>query len=188
MHIKKAIETVSRAEAELRALIAQASQVGDYDAVLRLTRWAQSLAELVVDSGASTDRSDGPAPVKTVAIKSRQRKQYPSFSKAEDALVKTGWSPKSRSEYEHRAPLELVQQLAIAAQQLGSKGRLFQLEALARTAHGDGATPGYQLYVVVAWWRATGLIDQHGRKGYSIPKPATLARDVEVAFGQLESR
>lgn len=183
MVMKEATECLGRCEAELRTLVGRAARDGQYEAVMTLTRWAQSIAELVLES---TPRPSAPKAGGPPAPKSR--KKYPIFTRTGDALIKVGWSRKSRSEYEHRAPLELLRSFAVAAQQIGARGRLFQLDSLAKAAHGDASTPGYQLYVVVAWWREVGLIDQHGRKGYSIPKTATFTSDVDRAFIELTPR
>lgn len=187
MVMQQAVECLDRFEAELRALVSQAARDGNYNDVLTLTHWAQALTALKAEQSVQT--ASGAIPrtaVPTSPVKAR--KKYPVFTRTSDALIKIGWAAKSRSEYEHRAPLDLVRKLANAAQQVGARGRLFQLDALARAAHGDAATPGYQLYVVVAWWRDIGLLDQHGRKGYSTGRAATFAADVEQAFTRLTAR
>lgn len=184
MVMKEATECLSRCEAELRTLVGRAARDGQYDAVMTLTQWAQSIAVLIAESTPrpTIPLSGGGPPTP------KSRRKYPIFTRTGDALIKVGWSPKSRREYEHRAPLELLRSFAVAAQQIGARGRLFQLESLAKAAHGDASTPGYQLYVVVAWWREAGLVDQHGRKGYSIPKAATFTSEVDRAFTELTPR
>jgi hypothetical protein len=54
---------------------------------------------------------------------------------------------------------------------------------------GDGGeVPGYQAYLCLAWLRATGLVQQHGRQGYTISKKTDLAAAVEGAWEKLSHR
>ncbi|WP_242101570.1 hypothetical protein [Lysobacter sp. M2-1] len=112
---------------------------------------------------------------------------YPRFERHGDNLVKVGWSKREKAEYEHKAPLRAVVMVADAVRKKGVDGRIFQISALLPYTGPDGETtvPDYQVYLIVAWWRAIGLLEQHGRKGYSIPKPKDFATNVEHACNDL---
>lgn len=186
MDYSKALSALSQCEFQLRIELAAAAQAGDYAAIGLLSQWAQAIAAMVGEAageaGELSTASVLPAvPSKTRAAPTRSargaKQTYPRFVRTTEALVKIGWSKKAKAEYEHKAPLALAKQLAAAAGKLGVKGRVFSIESLAAVLLGDGQAPSYQHYLIVAWLRDAGLIEQHGRKGYSIKKPSTLAAD-----------
>ena len=45
--------------------------------------------------------------------------------------------------------------------------------------------PGYQLYVALNWLKTEGLLDKHGRQGYTATKPATLPDTLATAWEKL---
>lgn len=184
MVLNKAIKVLTRCEADLRALVASAADGGDYDAVLRITSWAKQIASMpgVTPAVRPVDRPTG-ANTKKAAM----RPVYPRFLRRGDLLVKIGWSKREKSEYEHKAPRQAAFVLARAAADAGKDGRLFQVNALLPlTDLKDGSVvPDYQVYLVIAWWRGIGLLDQHGRQGYSIPKANQLQQAVESAWMKL---
>jgi hypothetical protein len=76
--------------------------------------------------------------------------------------------------------------LAHAAAEAGKDGRIFQINRLLPLSQPDGnEIPDYQVYLVIAWWRSAGLLDQHGRQGYSISNPNQLNQAVESAWTKL---
>ncbi|MGD9598662.1 MAG: hypothetical protein AB7G76_13855 [Steroidobacteraceae bacterium] len=184
MTLTKAIKVLAKCEADLRALVASAADGGDYDAVLRITSWAKQIASM---SGAAPvvapeNRSSAVATKKVAA-----RPVYPRFLRRGDQLVKVGWSKREKSEYEHKAPRQAALALARAVADAGKDGRIFQVNALLPlTDPKDGSEiPDYQVYLVIAWWRGAGLLDQHGRQGYSIPNANQLQQAVESAWAKL---
>jgi hypothetical protein len=48
--------------------------------------------------------------------------------------------------------------------------------------------PTYQPYVALAFLKQHGLVEQHGRSGYSISKLKTLAVDSDEAWGEVAGR
>jgi len=48
--------------------------------------------------------------------------------------------------------------------------------------------PDYQVYLIFAWFRTIGLVDQHGRQGYSLPKPDSLDADLDAAWTALPTK
>lgn len=180
----KAIKILERCEAELRELVASAAGSGDYDAVLRITSWARQISMM---SGSTPASAPEKRPGAEGPKKASTRRAYPRFVRRGDQIVKIGWSKREKSEYEHKAPRKAAQVLAKAAAEAGKDGRIFQINALLPLSDPkDGSEfPDYQVYLVIAWWRSVGLLDQHGRQGYSIPNSSQLHQAVESAWTNL---
>jgi len=52
----------------------------------------------------------------------------------------------------------------------GADGRVFSTEELLPLHDRDGVdVPKYQVYAALSLLRHVGLVDQHGRQGYSVP-------------------
>ena len=178
MSIEKAKAILTACEAELRALVAQAAKSGNYDAVDQVTSWARSISAL---SGSA---------VPAIAPNSHRQKipaaTYPRFGRRGDVLVKIGWSKREKAEYEHKAPLTSVVFVANIVKKKGADGRIFQVSTLLPCEDADGTTiPDYQVYLVIAWWKLLGLIEQHGRQGYSIPRASDFVSNVKKACSNL---
>jgi len=182
MPVIKAQAALAKCESELRTLLGQAASAGDYDSVLKLTSWARTVAAL-----AGVSPPPPPLPTKSPTRKKALVTNYPRFERRGDSLVKIGWSKREKAEYEHKAPLRAVAMVADEVMKKGAEGRIFQISALPPCLAPDGETivPDYQVYLIVAWWRAKGLLEQHGRQGYSIPKPNDFASAVEHACNDL---
>jgi hypothetical protein len=69
----------------------------------------------------------------------------------------------------------------------GVDGRVFSTdEFLPIKDSTDGSdVPSYQAYVGISLLKQTGLIDQHGRQGYSIPRIAEFKDAVEAVWKNL---
>lgn len=186
MAIAKALKILAKSEADLRALVASAADTGDYDAVLRITEWAKQLSAMSGSEAKWSDVNRGAAPP-TAKRSVNAQAAYPRFSKRGDQLVKTGWSKREKTEYQHKTPRQVAGVLARAVAEVGKDGRIFQVaNLLPLTNSADGSEiPDYQVYLVIAWWRTVGLLDQHGRQGYSLPKPSRLLESVESAWAEL---
>ena len=48
--------------------------------------------------------------------------------------------------------------------------------------------PDYQSYLCLAWLRSGGLVIQHGRQGYSLPKGIELDKSIETHWVNLPTR
>jgi hypothetical protein len=101
--------------------------------------------------------------------------------------VKVGWSKKDKTEYEHRCPKNVLSCLVSAFLSVGGSGKRFSMdEVIPLTDPTDGAElPTYQIYVALAWLRSLGLVEQHGRQGYSIRKGVSLAAKVDDGWNSL---
>jgi hypothetical protein len=182
--ITKAVKILSKCEADLRALVASAADSGDYDAVLRITSWAKQISLMAVRvPNEMPEKRPTAERIKKIAA----HHAYPRFAKRGDQLVKFGWSKREKSEYEHKAPRQAALVLARAAAEAGKDGRIIQVKALLplRDPTDGSEIPDYQVYLIIAWWRSAGLLDQHGRQGYSIPNASQLYQAVESAWAKL---
>ncbi len=200
---ERAVEILQQAETSLRALVADAAAIGDYENVVRLASWARALADLVkAELGGSGQQiihaKLGQAPIGGPKESSRRgsargaarqrgsRKTYPRFFRQRDQLVKVGWSKREKKEYQHRVPLPVLTVLASALAKIGADGRVFSTDRIVPLKDSaDNAIPTYQLYVCLALLRQVELIDQHGRQGYSIPEVKGFEQAVENAWRQL---
>jgi len=88
---------------------------------------------------------------------------YPRFERDGDRLVKIGWSKKKRGEYEHRAPRPVALALAEAVRSRDETVEPFVMEAILPAID---QYPSYQVYVALAWLRASGAIRRKGAGGY----------------------
>ena len=197
MELQRAIHALKECEGNLRELLSQAAAAGDYESVIRLTDWARNVAAMHTNSVPSFRQSTpnttavgnepstpGRAPAARTRRKSRTRRvrdgvraKYPKFARYKDELVKIGWSKKYRTEYQHKAPRQVVDNLLSQIVHIGASNDLFTTEDIFPLRASDGSlVPSYQAYLVLAWLRSIGLLSQHGRQGYSLtvttPKPA----------------
>lgn len=183
MSTARARALLTKCEADLRSLLAIAANEGDYDAVLKLTSWARTVASLIGPS--QTTPPDGSGEPKLPRRKKIDARSYPRFARRGDNLVKIGWSKKEKAEYEHKAPMSAVTALVAAIKKAGADGRIFQVGTLLPCQGDSGDVPDYQVYLIVAWLRAVGLLDQHGRQGYSVPNIAQFSSAVDHACNDL---
>jgi hypothetical protein len=184
-HSPRAADILSRAEAELRALIQEQLTQGLYGDVAATALMADSLLRLVngqdcpsspSSTGAGASRVKGDAG--TAAPESPRRrspKDYPQFARDGERLVKIAWSKRERAEYEHRAPRHVVQNLIDAVRKKKGEGKLFEAADILPIK--DSATrqeiPSYQAYLALAWLRHVGLVSKKGRDGYVLKSAAT---------------
>lgn len=193
-------------EKGLRALLAKAAAKGEYADIIQLTSWARVVHGLAEDAksergvaessshGTRNGRVDalpqsgGPRKVRRGPQRARSTKLdgYPRFFRSVDDLVKIGWSKRERTEYQHKAPHSvlalLIRKLAVA----GAGGRMFTANELfpLTTDHGI-EIPIYQGYLCLAWLRSEGLIQPHGRQGYTIINEEKLVPAVDDHWQRL---
>jgi hypothetical protein len=140
------------------------------------------------------DTTRAPRPERKRHAKARKKRKaspYPKFFRENNALLKLGWSRKSRSEYEHRASREAVLVVAERVAEVASRQNRFTVEDLGdvRIARGEELISGCQVYLCIAWFRRAGLIVQHGRRGYTLPiAPAKFPAKVRSAWDELQNR
>jgi len=124
-----------------------------------------------------------------VSIRSRNKLgQYPRFVREGDNLVKIGWSKSQKAEYEHKSPKRV---LAVLCDSLtGANGKRIMMDKVLplKDPVTGSAFPDYQSYVCLAWLRSAGLVIQHGRQGYSLPKGIEFEKSVEALWANLPTR
>jgi len=116
--------------------------------------------------------------------------EYPKFFRQGTELVKIGWSKRENQEYVHKAPQQVVHLLADTVAHLGDKGALFASDAVLPLVDRTTGTevPAYQSYLSIAWLRATGLLEQHGRQGYTLKCTREIRQAVDELWSKLPTR
>lgn len=200
--IQRAQGILVDAEAELKRLIGEAANEGDYLSLEILIRWASSLGAMhaqellpasqseplrVVDNDAGYETSNAQGFDTTPAKSARsKRRVYPIFAKSGSVLVKTGWSKSSKSEYQHKAPQFVVKRLTEALSRHAKKGTVVSMDKILPLKMDDGNDiPDYQVYLSLAWLRQIQVVIQNGRKGYAIRKPADFLQKIDRAWSEL---
>lgn len=198
--LKRAVALLRETETKLRGLVSIAATSGDYTSVVEITAWARTLTELVKTAQAeltpvtaipSSAPEIGNAAVGEVTkqVSSRAwRRAYPKFFRQQNELIRIAWSKREKEEYRHKASLGVLKTLAERmAQQTANGRRVFSTEHLLPLDGADRGeeVPNYQAYACIALLKQTGLIKQHGRRGYSIPRTADFKGDVEAVWNKL---
>lgn len=199
----RATTIIEHAEAGLRDLLAEAAHTGDYPTVVRIAAWARTMHDLrrAADKGGESGRdvddpktrttrqprTRGPEDRKSRSAPHHKESEYPRFFRRKDDLIRLAWSKREKKEYTHKASYAVLRALANAMSERGAGGRVFSTDELLplRSVAGGSEVPNYQAYVGIALLKQTGLIDQHGRKGYSIPRLADFETAVENVWKQL---
>ena len=195
-HLKRAADVLRHAESSLRELVSKAATGGDYQNVVKIASWAQTVSDLVKKApnatAPGTPQPTVPIPARPVAKANGMAKKasagdtYPKFFRQGDQLVRIAWSKKEKKEYQHKAPKSTLTALARAMAEIGKDGRIFSTDDFLPISESDGTeVPAYQAYVGIALLKQTALIDQHGRQGYSIPRLGEFKDDVEAVWTKL---
>jgi hypothetical protein len=196
------------AETALREATRQAAEAGDYDATVTLARWAQQLARMSGSAeGQSAETASPPTaislvpravtgeivtpgnsrPKRQLQQKPTKRESYPRFFKKGNLLIKVGWSKREKAEYKHKAPRSVVDSVVEALRGVArGQGPITIPDLLPLKSSSGEELPSYQVYLCLAWLRKLSLIDQHGREGYTVREPRTLAGDASLAWDALE--
>jgi len=199
--IQRTHNLLTDTEKTLVGLASEAGGARDYDQAASLIELARKIKQLTEQfmSGASRNETPAnsadetkdvhPGAESKTPIRSRNKLgQYPRFVREGDNLVKIGWSKSQRAEYEHKSPKRL---LAVLCESLTSANgkRIMMNKVLPLKDPVTGAAfPDYQSYVCLAWLKSTGLVTQHGRQGYSLPKGTELGESVETLWANLLTR
>jgi hypothetical protein len=171
------------AETKLRQLAGEAVSAGDYAAIIKVAAWAKELSDIVKSSapegsvkagdaqGAATATAKPKGAPRRLSSRTPGR-EYPRFLRRGDQLIRVAWSKREKKEYQHKASYSALKALAMALAEAGREGRVFSTDqVLPIRDPADGSEiPKYQSYVCIAWLKQVGLIDQHGRQGYSVPR------------------
>jgi hypothetical protein len=200
--VAKGVEVVRMAEASLRELIQTAVNDGQYDHVATLARLAEQLAQIRNNDwpkGTAKPEAAGVATVNLAAPvssrkvrkvakrgKKRRKSNYPTFKRIGDSLVKIAWSKATKSEYQHQAPKDVAVSLLRKMQEFSHHEELLAMDAILPLSTADGEeVPAYQSYSCLAWLREIGLVQQHGRRGYTVLADAESTRLIEKSWNEL---
>lgn len=201
--LDRASELLRRTEAELRKIVSDAATAGDYASVVQVAAWARSLNEMLdrfsprkgktgedhASPDAGSRRREPRASRNNRTRSPTNHGGYPRFFRQGDRLVRVAWSKREKREYEHKAPLAVLKALTVAMASKGADGRVFSTDDLLPIHDDDGAeVPAYQAYAGLALFKQVGLIEQHGRQGYSIPRLPELSGAVEAVLRSLPER
>ena len=188
--VKRGVETLGVCERSLQELIGSAAAAPDYGAIMELTAMAKAVADIassVTGDGSAAAPHPAGLPAAAEPVRAGARKKagnYPKFLRRGDDLIKIGWSKKGKKVYQHKAHRGVIDVVVAALVKVGQGGKIFITDKLmAAIEPSEGSpVPEYQVYVALAWLKHTGLIDQHGRQGYSVPRAATLRQAVDAAW------
>jgi hypothetical protein len=188
---------LDKAEVRLREAAARAAAAGAYDSLTVITKCARMLQSLIAEvnsiNGESTEKglrnqyqtAARPAAAPQVIGAKPSRGQL-VFSRDGDFLIKRACARRSKSEYEHRAPANVILTVAQCLSEWRTTKKLLTgPQLLDSYARRKGSVVTYQVYVVLAWLTQIGLIRRHGRSGYSVPSSATIADDVQNAWAAI---
>lgn len=201
-HIMLAAETLQKAETVLRDIVAKAAAGGDYTSVVQIASWARVLNDLLEktpaarDYGADFAFANGGVNVvahvkngRATSKKKQAADDYPRFFRKGDELVRVAWSRRARSEYQHKTSEAVLKSVTDTLSRVGRKGRIFSTDEVLPLRDPQGAeVPAYQAYVCIALLKMTGLIEQHGRQGYSISTADEFTDAVNAIWRKLPSK
>ena len=201
-------KTLGEAEKSLVELSAEAARNRDYDqaaVILGLAREIRAMAarleisRRVPEVSANSAKQSGglrqPAEQgkgrRSASAGSRRgrRSAYPQFFRDGESLLKVGFS-KRDAEYVHKAPDRVLFALVeVFAKTCGRSRRFTMEEVIPQVAAAAGYdVPSYQSYLCLSWLRSLGLVEQHGRQGYSVKKASELPQQVRARWEQLSPR
>jgi hypothetical protein len=191
--VDRAAEVLREAESLLRLLVAECATRGDYADVVQITAWATALSEIRDGGKNSSLTRNLPVPLESeprrTVVKARapvRQNEYPRFFQRDGRVVRASWSKRDKKEYYHSASFAAIQALSASMEEKGADGRVFSTEEILPVYDDDGmAVPAYQAYVGIALFRWAGLIDKHGRRGYSIPTLLDFKHDVAMVWQKL---
>lgn len=198
-HALVATEKLQETETALRDILARAAAAGDYASVVQIASWAQTLRELLSKNLSANDkRADVvsmnggvSAFAQFKARRSPSKKQttdYPRFFRRGEELIRVAWSRRARSEYQHKTSEAVFKTVAETLAKIGKGRRVFSTDEFLPLRDAQGSeVPAYQAYVCIALLKMTGLIEQHGRQGYSISTPEEFADAVDAIWRKLPS-
>lgn len=174
------VAVLARAEKDLLQLLSEAATRGDYRGIDAARAAAQGVRTIAssIEKGTSRNSTDSKQRGRRGSRRSRSAANrrsgdapdYPRFSIKNDRLYKIGWSKKRRREYVHKLPksvFDRVTQAMVSLQASGSGPHAGQEIIERAKSLGSIPLPDYQVYVVLAWLKATDLVHQIGRDGYT---------------------
>lgn len=190
---------LARAERDLLQLLSEAASRADYRTIDAARAAAQGIRALAasIETGPARHhadpelrRPDGSRRTRSSSRRgSRLPADYPRFSISNDRLYKIGWSKKRKREYVHKLSKSTLDRViqAMCSISTGGAGPCTAQQIIEQaTKHASAPLPDYQVYVVLAWLKAAGLVQQVGRDGYTFE--TSLREQVQSRWEALASR
>ncbi len=185
------------AEQQLRAVIAKAAEVGDYDGVdlaREVAARIKSMLPLITSRGSSghngkpQDDSRAASAAERPPRKARvgKRAEYPQFLIRKGILLKVGWSKKEKKEYVHKLPRDAYRQAVTAIDTLTKNGvrPLAADQIVEQTELAGNPVPIYQVYVALAFLRDSGIVRRDGRDGYLVVDKQKFTDRAELLWSE----
>lgn len=199
--IQRTYNLLTETEKNLAQLASEAGATRDYDqatSLIEVARRIKQMAEQFDPDASKTEtrpisvgRTNGPRPGPQPNTPTRVRNklgQYPKFLREGENLVKIGWSKSQRSDYEHKSPKRVLGVLCESLRSADGKRIMMDKVLPLKDPVSGSHFPDYQSYLCLAWLRSAGLVVQHGRQGYSLPKGIELEKSVEALWADLPTR
>jgi predicted glutamine amidotransferase len=194
--VERARKSLQDAILGVHGLMSEALRQGDLPSLAVLTRLSESLAAALSSVGAAQAARSGVRAERTKEAltagggtpPTKAASAYPKFFVDGERLVRIAWSKRERTEYEHKMPLKAVFAIATELESIGAAKRKFEAESLGKVSAEGKEIPSYQVYLCLAFMKATGLIGQHGRGSYSAPSPHRLVEQTRAALTALPQK
>jgi len=195
--IAGAREALREAEGRLKAIAAEAVEAERYATGASVTAAALQVAKLAesLEEVAERLREEGAEAVDRVTRRARRRRYsgrpgYPKFMRCGDDVVRVGWSRRLKTDYRHRAPLRLALPLARDVAELATDGRVVPSDDFFPLHDPEDAAeaPTYQAYLVLGWLVHLGMLEKHGRRGYTMADAGNLDGRIDAAWQELPHR
>lgn len=116
-------------------------------------------------------------------------KSFPQFVRESNSLVKLGWSKKSNSLYEHRAPKQTVFDVSRVLQEKVGYDVTFSMQDILPISSFEGEEiPSYQAYLTIAWLKDMGALERSGRSDYRLVSAELTSEKLEELWEGTSSR
>jgi hypothetical protein len=167
---------LSDAEAAVLNVLSNAATAGNYAEIDRARELAEKLRAMNQGLNRQSEVKKGSASPRAPVKKGRKRKttagkknSYPKFEFRNGSLYKFGWSKKKSDEYVHRVPVAAVNLVSDVLQGFNGSADPVSSEHLIDSELLKGRVPSYQVYIVLAFLKARGIITSAGRDGFQLP-------------------
>ena len=185
-YIEQSLSLIRNAENSLLSLVSQAAESRDYDAMTKMMASAKAIGEIAEELLAGAKRNE------VIHAVTYNTADYPKFFRSNDnKLIVLGWSPKTKTEYEHKAPKFVLDRLVDILLDHVSEGEPASIDKIKQYLtldEGDSEFPEYFLRAFLRWLRAIGLISKDGHKGYFIKNSENFKAMVNSNWKKLTIR
>lgn len=184
------VELLNRTERSVRSMLTEAVESRRYDDVQVLAGAAEQIHRILTafDESFVVRQDDGDID-SDVGPQTASNTSFPRFARQGQILVKTARSRVGAETYEHRAPKDVLDAIVRAIPVLVNKpNKPFTAEQVSASVSRTGSRiPAYQVYLCIGWMKRSGVLRQHGRKGYTVTNAVNLPVNVNKLWEQLPS-